>query len=203
MNHHSGRHPGGVRPWRTAAAIAAMAVTGLLAAACGGGGSHPSGSGASSSRSLAVVLDPYASCMRSHGVPNFYFTHLTAPPGAPPPGEFVMGFHGWFAEADFNAQISGRHRGVPAPAAVRERAGHRDPSGVPQRGQGCGVHAVARVPELARSESERRGRLGAGGRRYEVAAVRVRGEDLPRARATQRVTRPQDQQANRPTPDEG
>ena len=106
MNHHSGRHPGGVRPWRTAAAIAAMAVTGLLAAAaCGGGGSHPPGSGASSSRSLAVVLDSYASCMRSHGVPNFYFTHLTAPPGAPPPGEFVMGFHGWFAEADFNAQF--------------------------------------------------------------------------------------------------
>ncbi len=103
MNDNSGRDPGGVRPRRTAAVVAAIAITGLLAAACGGGGSHPSGSGASSNQSLAVVLDSYASCMRSHGVRNFYFTHLTAPPSAPPPGEFVMGFHGWFAEADFNA----------------------------------------------------------------------------------------------------
>jgi hypothetical protein len=105
LNDNSGRHPGGFRPLRRAAVIAAIAVAGLLAAACGGGGSPPSGSGASSNQSLAVVLDSYASCMRGHGVPNFYFTHLTAPPSAPPQGEFVMGFHGWFAEADFNAQF--------------------------------------------------------------------------------------------------
>ncbi len=104
LNDNSGRRPGFV-PRRTAAMIAAIAVAGLLAAACGGGGSHPPGSSARSSQSLAVALDSYASCMRSHGVPDFYFTHLTAPPSAPPPEEFVMGFHGWFAEADFNAQF--------------------------------------------------------------------------------------------------
>jgi hypothetical protein len=85
--------------------VAALALTALLAAACGGGGSHPSGSGASSDQSLAAILDSYASCMRGHGVPNFYFTHLTAPPSAAPPSEFVMGFHGWFAQADYNAQF--------------------------------------------------------------------------------------------------
>jgi len=88
LNDNSGRHPGGFVPRRTAAVIAAIAFAGLLAAACGGGGSHLSGSGASSNHSLAVVLDSYASCMRGHGVPNFYFTHLTAPPSAPP-AEFV------------------------------------------------------------------------------------------------------------------
>jgi hypothetical protein len=58
--------------------LAILAITALLAAACGGGGSHASGSGTSSDQSLAVVLDSYASCMRGHGVANFYFTHLTA-----------------------------------------------------------------------------------------------------------------------------
>jgi hypothetical protein len=105
MNDNGGHHPVGARPWRTAAVIAAMVVTGLLAAACGGGGQRSSGSGPSSGQNLAVVLDSYASCVRSHGVPNFYFTHMAAPPSAPPPGEFVLGFRGWFAEADSDAQF--------------------------------------------------------------------------------------------------
>lgn len=100
-----GRHLGDAPRRRTAAAIVAMAVTGLLAAACGGGGSHPSEPGANSGQSLAVVLDSYASCIRSHGIPDFYFTHLTGPPSAPPPGGVAIGFHGWFAEADSAAQF--------------------------------------------------------------------------------------------------
>jgi hypothetical protein len=36
LNDNGGRHPGGFVPRRTAAVIAATAVTGLVAAACGG-----------------------------------------------------------------------------------------------------------------------------------------------------------------------
>jgi hypothetical protein len=54
---------------------------------------------------MAVVLDSYASCMRGHGVPNFYFTHPAAPPSAAPPGTFVLGYRGWFAEAASGAQF--------------------------------------------------------------------------------------------------
>jgi hypothetical protein len=81
--------------WRTTAVIAAMAVTGLLAAACGGGGSHSSGIGREfrpeprSGSGLVRVLLPFgnaqgtethqeflnalkgAECMRSHGYPNW------------------------------------------------------------------------------------------------------------------------------------
>jgi len=105
VNDESNARPGDARTRRTAAVVAALAVAALLVAACGGVSSHPSGSGASSDQNVAVVLDSYASCMRGHGVPNFYFTHLAAPPSAPPPGEFVLGYHGWFAEADSNAQF--------------------------------------------------------------------------------------------------
>jgi hypothetical protein len=104
MNHNSGRDAVGARPWRTAAVVVATVVTGLLAVACGGGGSHPSGR-ANSDQNLSVVLDSYASCMRGHGVPNFYFTHLAAPPSAPPPGTLVLGYRGWFVEVDSDAQF--------------------------------------------------------------------------------------------------
>jgi hypothetical protein len=104
VNDESNARPGEARTLRMAVMVVALASSALVVAACGGG-SQPSGSGASSDQNLSVVLDSYASCMRSHGVPNFYFTHLAAPPSAPPPGEFVLGYRGWFAEAASGAQF--------------------------------------------------------------------------------------------------
>ena len=56
------------------ASLAALAVTALLATACGGG--SPSAA-PSTGRGLPTVqqLDSFASCVRGHGAPNFYFTH--------------------------------------------------------------------------------------------------------------------------------
>jgi hypothetical protein len=101
----SGRHLDGARPWWTATVVAAVVAAGIAAVACGGQGSHPAGPGAASDQNMAVILDSYASCVRSHGVPNFYFTHRAAPPSAPPPGTFVVGYRGWFAETASDAQF--------------------------------------------------------------------------------------------------
>jgi hypothetical protein len=59
---------------RRAASLAALALTALLAPACGGG--SPSAA-PSAGHGLPTVqqLDSFASCVRGHGVPNFYFTH--------------------------------------------------------------------------------------------------------------------------------
>ena len=59
---------------RRAASLAALALTALLATACGGG--SPSDA-PSAGHGLPTVqqLDSFASCVRGHGVPNFYFTH--------------------------------------------------------------------------------------------------------------------------------
>jgi hypothetical protein len=86
MKNDSGPPPGDARPWRTAAVFAALAATALLAAACGGGGSHASGSGPNPDQNFAVALDAFASCMRSHGDPNFYFTRQTGTPSPRPMG---------------------------------------------------------------------------------------------------------------------
>jgi hypothetical protein len=67
------------QPGRLATALipAALALTALLAAACGG--SHPAQSGASPGRGNVQQLDVFAACMRGHGVLNFYFSNA---PGA-------------------------------------------------------------------------------------------------------------------------
>ena len=54
---------------RWAAALAAMALTGLLATACGGGSSPAATATGGSTRVQAALA--YARCMRSHGVPDF------------------------------------------------------------------------------------------------------------------------------------
>jgi hypothetical protein len=56
------------------AVLAAVA----LAAACSGGGSHPSGP-VTPGRSGVQQMDLFAQCMRSHGEPDFYA--LLAQPG--------------------------------------------------------------------------------------------------------------------------
>lgn len=84
-NHH---RPVGLRH---AAAVAALAGAVLLAAACSGGGSHPSGSPTPGQGSVQQ-MDRFAQCMRSHGEPNFYFSN---PQSTPNPSATVLTFMGY------------------------------------------------------------------------------------------------------------
>src|SRR5487761_1393151 len=90
-----GRNP------RLRAGMLAAAVTGaalLLVAACSGGGSHPAGTGAATPGNLSVQLDADASGVRSHGVPDFYISHLGS--ALPSPGTVQEVFHGWAIPVD-------------------------------------------------------------------------------------------------------
>ena len=70
MNDSSGRGHGRWRSWpRWAATLAVMALTGLLATACGGGSSPAASVAGGATRAQAALA--YARCMRSHGVPNY------------------------------------------------------------------------------------------------------------------------------------
>jgi hypothetical protein len=94
------------------AVVAALAATGLLTVACGGGGSL------NSSQSLAAELDSFASCMRTHGVAGFYFT--TSVPSAPPEGG-VIGDHQYYAA----------YNSTPAFEAAQRTCGRLDAVGTP------------------------------------------------------------------------
>lgn len=108
---------GNARLWRVVTVVAALAVTGLLATACGGG-SDAAGSGSSSGQNLATELDSFASCVRSHGVPGFYFT--TSVPSPPPYGG-VIGDHQYYAAYD----------STPAFNAAQKACERLDPMGTP------------------------------------------------------------------------
>jgi hypothetical protein len=76
MSASSGRGRDRGRSWlRWAGALAAMAMTGLLATACGGGPSPAASAGESSSATGGSTSSPsgvaYSRCMRSHGLPKF------------------------------------------------------------------------------------------------------------------------------------
>jgi hypothetical protein len=58
---------------RRAAIVAVLAGAALLAGACGGG-FHPATASTGSSQLTAHSVDVYAGCIRSHGVPGFYFS---------------------------------------------------------------------------------------------------------------------------------
>lgn len=78
--------------WPRAGLLAACAaVTVMLAAACGGG-SHAAGSGGSPAQDLSQQLTAYASCVRSHGVPDFYISRAGSAP--PIPGSIREGASG-------------------------------------------------------------------------------------------------------------
>ena len=69
MNDSPGRGRGRRRSWpRWAPALAALALLGLLATACGGGSSPAAATGGSTRAQAALA---YARCMRAHGVPDF------------------------------------------------------------------------------------------------------------------------------------
>src|SRR5215471_19529347 len=69
MNDSPGRGRGRRRSWpRWAPALAALALIGLLATACGGGSSPAAATGGSTHVQAALA---YARCMRAHGVPDF------------------------------------------------------------------------------------------------------------------------------------
>jgi hypothetical protein len=133
---------GGARPWRVVPLAAALAVTALLAAACSGGGSHAPASGSNGGGShapgrgsnpdqnLAVALDSFASCMRSHGLPGFYFTRQSSPP-SPPPSDSVVGFHGYYVAFDPNS---------PVFQAAQTTCSHLFPSTGGLTGSGAGTH---------------------------------------------------------------
>ena len=61
-----------MRPRRTAVLAAALALTALLATACGGGSPSAAPSPAAGN---VQQLDAFAACMRSHGVLDFYFSN--------------------------------------------------------------------------------------------------------------------------------
>jgi hypothetical protein len=60
----------GGRRWAVAVALAGTA---LLAGACGSG-SHPATASTGSNQLTAHSVDVFARCIRSHGVPSFYFS---------------------------------------------------------------------------------------------------------------------------------
>jgi hypothetical protein len=68
-NDSPGRGRGRRRSWpRWAPALAALALIGLLATACGGGSSPAAAKGGHTRAQAALA---YARCMRAHGVPDF------------------------------------------------------------------------------------------------------------------------------------
>jgi hypothetical protein len=68
--------------------VAVLTGSAVLAAACSGG-SHTTVSSASSGQLTAPKLDAFAQCVRSHGVPNFYFAGKASGTGS---GAHVFGY---------------------------------------------------------------------------------------------------------------
>jgi hypothetical protein len=106
QNNSNGPRPGWARAWRAAGVVAALALTALLAAACGGGGS----SGSSSDQNMTAQLEAFASCVRSHGIPGFYFTRQTGTPSPPPAGTapgavMARNFNGYSVEFDPSSPV--------------------------------------------------------------------------------------------------
>ena len=77
-------------PWGLGRAGAALAAVVLLAAGCGGGGSH----GAGPSQGPLQQLSSFAQCMRGHGEPGFYLENRANVP-SPSPGSAVLSFMGY------------------------------------------------------------------------------------------------------------
>jgi hypothetical protein len=68
-------------------AVAVLTGAAVLAAACSGG-SHTTGPSTSSGQLTVQEVDAFAQCMRSHGVPSFYFSGKASPG----PGNTMFGY---------------------------------------------------------------------------------------------------------------
>jgi hypothetical protein len=87
----TGAARGRAAPSRRATVLGtALAGTVLLATACSGGGSHPSGPATPGPGSVQQ-MDLFAQCMRSHGESNFYFAN---PHSTPNPSATVLSITG-------------------------------------------------------------------------------------------------------------
>lgn len=104
---------------RRAVVVAALAGVALLASACGGG-SHPAAANDGSSQLTAHSVDVFAACIRSHGVPNFYFTRIT-----PTSSQVIVGLKlgPFVAQADTNS---------PQFQAASQACNYLFPGGPPQ-----------------------------------------------------------------------
>jgi hypothetical protein len=97
--------------------VAALAGPALLAAGCGGG-SPAAAPSASHGLPTAAVLDSFASCVRSHGVPNFYFSRNTHSAADAPDNLLKIG--PWVAPANpsspqFQAALKACQHLIPRP----------------------------------------------------------------------------------------
>ncbi|HTT53671.1 MAG TPA: hypothetical protein VMH35_19935 [Streptosporangiaceae bacterium] len=112
---------------RRAAIVTALAGIALLAAC---GGSHPAGSGTGTEQSLSAQLDAYASCVRHHGVTNFYFSPAGSNTSGITSTTPVIAIRQWVAPADptspqFQAAMTACNRlfpgGAPGPVTQRQK----------------------------------------------------------------------------------
>ena len=113
INDRPGRGPGRRRSWpRWAPALAAMALTGLLATACGGGSSRAASAGGGPTHAQAALA--YARCMRAHGVPDF--------PDPDSNGQFNVDPHSTSSQETAADQACHHllNGGRPAPAAQQQ-----------------------------------------------------------------------------------
>jgi hypothetical protein len=95
---------------------AVLAAVALLAAGCGGGGSH----GAGPSQGRLQQLTAFAQCMRGHGEPGFYLENRAS---VPSPGPAVLSIMGYL--------VSGIKPQTPQFASAMKVCKHLMPGGGP------------------------------------------------------------------------
>jgi hypothetical protein len=118
-------------PWLRAAALAATA---LLAAACSGGSAR---SGTSSAKPLAVALDLYASCLRSHGLPDVYVSRA---PSTPNP-DTMLSYRGF--------AVQGASQSAPHLMPAMNACQHLLPGGTPSTGAQAWQHFLQALKGVA------------------------------------------------------
>jgi hypothetical protein len=105
--------------------VAVLTGAAVLAAACSGG-SHTSGSSGSSGQITVQQVDAFAQCMRSHGVPGFYFSGKARPGpgdtmfGYSVPASINMGSPQFQAGAQACQHLTGAPSGPPPPLTAAQ-----------------------------------------------------------------------------------
>lgn len=109
---------GNSRPCRSMA-MAALAVTGLLAAGCGRSGSQAPASDQSPSQNLVAAMGSFAACIRTHGVPGLYFSRQTTSPNPPPPSGAEYSVYGYTFEFDSSSAFAAAEKACQQLAPFR------------------------------------------------------------------------------------